>query len=134
MPTLLALAGTKSPARVDGVNLLPVLRGQKQAIREWLHFEHAPCYSQAQAYHALTDGTHKYIWRPLDGREHLFNLDKDPKEEQDLSKGESHRATLEVWRTRLIQRLANRPEGFSKNGRLIPGRPYPKMNAGTLES
>ncbi|MDP6524148.1 MAG: sulfatase-like hydrolase/transferase [Kiritimatiellia bacterium] len=134
MPTLLALAGTKSPARVDGVNLLPALRGQRQAIREWLHFEHAPCYSQAQAYHALTDGVHKYIWRPLDGREHLFNLDKDPKEEQDLSKDESHRATLEVWRTRLIQRLANRPEGFSRNGRLIPGRPYPKVNAGTLAS
>ena len=133
MPTLLALAGTKSPAHVDGINLLPALRGQKQAIREWLHFEHAPCYSQAQAYHALTDGVHKYIWRPLDGREHLFNLDNDPKEERDLSKDASHLATLEVWRTRLIERLANRPEGFSKNGKLVPGRPYPRMNKGTLK-
>ena len=45
-------------------------------IREWLHFEHAPCYSKAQAYHALTDGTHKYIWRPADGREQLFDLEQ----------------------------------------------------------
>ena len=78
---MLALAGTKSPARVDGVNLVPVLRGQKQVIHEWLHFEHAPRYSPAQTFHALTDGRFKYIWRPTDGREHLFDLDKDPQEE-----------------------------------------------------
>lgn len=131
MPTLLALAGTKSPAHVDGVNLVPTLRGQKQVVREWLHFEHAPCYSQPQAYHALTDGTHKYIWRPADGSEHLFDLDEDPQEERDLSKDISLRATLEVWRTRLAQRLANRPEGFSKNGKLVPGRPYRPLNKGT---
>jgi arylsulfatase len=132
MPTLLALAGTKSPARVDGVNLVPTLRGQEQMVREWLHFEHAPCYSQQQAYHALTDGRFKYIWRPADGREHLFDLDKDPQEERDLSKDTSHRATLEEWRTRLTQRLANRPEGFSKNGQLVRGRPYRPLNEGIL--
>ena len=74
MPTLLALAGTRSPSRIDGFNLLPVLRGQKQTIREWLHFEHSPCYSKSQAYHALTDGHFKYIWRPTDGTEQLFDL------------------------------------------------------------
>jgi arylsulfatase len=124
MPTLLTMAETKSPAHVDGISLVPALCGQQQVIREWLHFEHAPCYSEAQAYHALTDGTHKYIWRPLDGREHLFDLNKDPQEERDLSKEIPHRATLEEWRTRLAQRLSNRPEGFSKNGKLIPGCPY----------
>ncbi|NQT38358.1 MAG: sulfatase-like hydrolase/transferase [Planctomycetes bacterium] len=132
MPTLLALAKTKSPAHVDGVNLVPTLRGQSQVIRPWLHFEHAPCYSQAQAYHALTDGSHKYIWRPSDGGEHLFDLNKDPHEERDLSNDSAHRATLEVWRTRLAQRLAARPEGFSKDGALIPGRPYRPLNEGAL--
>jgi len=130
MPTLLALAGTKIPDRVDGVNLVPTLRGQKQLIREWLHFEHAPCYSRAQAYHALTDGHFKYIWRPANGKEQLFDLVKDPKELHDLSNDSSHRDTLRSWRTRLIQRLADRPEGFSKNGRLIPGRPYRALNEG----
>lgn len=137
MPTLLALAGTKSPARVDGVNLVPSLRGQKQRIREWLHFEHAPCYSQAQAYHALTDGRFKYIWQPTDGAEHLFNLDTDPREERDLSKDAASRVELEAWRTRLVQRLADRPEGFSKDGKLVPGRTYRALNEGmmtTIES
>ncbi len=134
MPTLLALAGTKSSTRVDGVNLVPVLRGQKQIIREWLHFEHAPCYSQEQAFHALTDGHFKYIWRPISGKEHLFDLDKDLQEEHDLSNDASHSAILKAWRTRLIQRLANRPEGFSKNGKLISGCSYNALNKGTMST
>jgi arylsulfatase A-like enzyme len=132
MPTLLSLAGTKSPAHVDGINLVPILRGQKRLIREWLHFEHAPCYSQEQAFHALTDGHFKYIWRPANGREHLFGLEKDPREEHDLSKDAQCLSLLETWRNRLIQRLAARPEGFSENGRLIAGRPYRALNEGTL--
>ncbi len=60
--------------------------GQEQVVRECLHFEHAPCYSQQQAFHALTDGQFKYIWRPVDGTEHLFDLTQDPREERDLAK------------------------------------------------
>lgn len=130
MPTLLSLADTKSPAHVDGVNLVPILRGQKLLIREWLHFEHAPCYSQEQAFHALTDGHCKYIWRSLDGTEQLFDLDRDPQEENDLSREATRLPTLQAWRARLVKRLADRPEGFSVNGRLIPGRPYPALNEG----
>lgn len=132
MPTLLGLAGAKGPARMDGVNLAPALRGEKQSIREWLHFEHAPCYGPAQAFQALTDGRYKYIWRPLDGSEQLFDLAEDPKEERDLAKQEgAAQQTLALWRGRLVSRLAARPEGFSKCGRLVPGRPYQALNAGT---
>ena len=56
MPTLLAMAGSDIPAHLDGENLLPTLRGETQQIRDWLHFEHAKCYSKEQAFHALTDG------------------------------------------------------------------------------
>ncbi|MHC4517664.1 MAG: sulfatase-like hydrolase/transferase [Planctomycetota bacterium] len=131
MPTLLALAGVDCPAHVDGVNLAPTLREERQTIRRFLHFEHAPCYSQAQAYHALTDGQYKYIWRPIDGTEQLFDLEADPREEDDLSRAPSHQATLKMWRRRLIERLANRPEGFVQDDRLIPGRPYRPLNDGT---
>jgi arylsulfatase len=134
MPTLLALAGTKSSTRIDGINLVPVLRGRKQRIREWLHFEHAPCYSQEQAFHALTDGRFKYIWRPANGKEQLFDLDKDLKEEHDLSNDASHGTILKKWRTQLVQRLANRPEGFSKGGKLIAGCPYNALNEGTMST
>ena len=130
MPTLLALAGTRSPAHVDGVNLVSALRGQAQVIREWLHFEHATCYAPSQAYHALTDGRFKYIWRPLDGQEQLFDLDEDPREEHDLSHGsDASLAVLKEWRARLVKRLARRPEGFSKDGKLVPGRKYPPLTS-----
>jgi len=132
MPTLLALAGVDIPEYVDGVDLTQTLRGHEQRIREWLHFEHAPCYGEAQAYHALTDGHYKYIWRPANGREHLFDLDKDPREDRDLAKASSHRAALEEWRERLVKRLADRPEGFVADGRLTLGRPYKPLNQGTL--
>ena len=134
MPTLLALVGVEIPGPVDGVSLLPSLRGDSPAIREFLHFEHAPCYSQAQAYHALTDGRFKYIWRPADGAEQLFDLEEDPREERDLSDDASWQAVLHTWRRRLVERLANRPEGFSRDGRLIPGRPYRPLNEGMIPS
>jgi arylsulfatase len=129
LPTFVALAGAECP-KVDGVNLAPELRGQQLEIRPWLHFEHANCYSKAQAFQALTDGRFKYIWRPLDGREHLFDLDEDPQEEHDLSVEPAHRDQLDQWRSLLVQRLATRPEGFSDGERLISGRPYPPLNAG----
>jgi len=132
MPTLLSLAGTRSPARVDGADLTATLRGGKQTIRKWLHFEHAPCYSKAQAYHALTDGRFKYIWRPLDGREHLFDLEKDPTEIRDLSDDAACGELLAKWRATMVERLANRPEGFVEDGKLIAGCRYPALNAGEL--
>jgi len=127
MPTLLALAGANCPRPMDGVNLVPVLRGERQVVREHLHFEHAPCYSKQQAFHALTDGQFKYIWRPVDGTEHLFALLQDPREEHDLAKVASQRALLERWRARMVAQLAGRPEGFSDGTNLITGRPYPPL-------
>jgi arylsulfatase A-like enzyme len=125
LPTLLAAAGGKCPQPMDGINLVPLLRGETKATRPWLHSEHAVCYSKEQAFHALTDGHFKYIWRPLDGSEQLFDLGSDPHEEHDLSK--SHKAELTKWREQMISRLANRPEGFSDGTRLIAGRPYPPL-------
>lgn len=127
MPTLLALAGASCPKPMDGVNLVPALRGEKRVFRECLHFEHAPCYSPLQAFHALTDGQFKYIWRPLDGTEQLFDLAQDPREERDLVKVASRRALVEQWRARLVNQLAGRPEGFSDGTNLIPSRPYPAL-------
>jgi arylsulfatase len=127
LPTLLDLAGATCPNPMDGISLVPVLRGEKQVVRECLHFEHAPCYSKQQAFHALTDGRFKYIWRPLDGSEHLFDLTAEPREEHDLAKVASRRELLEQWRARMVKQLANRPEGFSDGIKLIPGRPYPAL-------
>ncbi len=125
MPTLLDLAGAKIPQLMDGISLVPTLRGDKRTLREWLHMEHAPCYNKPQSFQALTDGHFKYIWRPLDGSEQLFNLENDPHEEHDLAKSEP--GETERWRARLIKLLVNRPEGFTDGVKLIAGRPYPAL-------
>ena len=127
MPTLLDLAGAPCPRPLDGVSLVPVLRGEKQVVRDCLLFEHAPCYSKQQAFLALTDGRFKYIWRPLDGTEHLFELSADPQEEHDLAKVAAQRTLVEQWRARLVKQLANRPEGFSDGTNLVTGQPYPPI-------
>ena len=132
MPTLLALAGLQPPSRFDGVDLTPTLRGKEQTLRPWLHFEHAPCYSKPQAYHAMTDGRYKYIWRPTDGSEQLFDLDNDPTERKNLAAQKASAELLATWRGRMIKRLTPRPEGFVQNGKLIAGRPYKPLNAGML--
>jgi arylsulfatase A-like enzyme len=130
LPTLCRMARVETPA-VDGVDLLPVLRGKCIPVRPWLHFEHAPCYSKAQAFHAGTDGRFKYVWRPFDGRELLFDLSSDPQEEHNLAKKPAFQELLGKWRHRMIARLVDRPEGFSDGTRLIPGRRYPPVNEGT---
>lgn len=129
LPTLAEIAQAACPD-VDGVSLVPTLRGAEGEIRPWLHFEHATCYSKEQAFHALTDGRYKYIWRPNSGKELLFDLDSDPREEHDLAADASHGDLLARWRKLLIKRLAPRPEGFSDGERLIAGRPYPPLQTG----
>ncbi len=124
MPTLLAMSGQTIPDGVDGENLLPVLRGEADVSRPWLHGEHAPCYSERQAYHFLTDGRRKYIWRPLDGTEQFFDLETDPRELRDLAADREYAGALAAWRQRLVGHLQDRPEGFSDGDRLIPRRPY----------
>ncbi len=140
MPTFLELAGVPLPTPMDGVSLVPSLRGHVKPVHPTLHLEHANTYGPAQAFHALTDGRYKYIWRPADGAEQLFDLQTDPREEHDLASTTSATApatapagtpastlTVAVWRTRLIRELAARPEGFSDGTHLIAARPYPSV-------
>ncbi|MDF1515379.1 MAG: sulfatase-like hydrolase/transferase, partial [Anaerolineae bacterium] len=124
MPTLLELAEVPVPGDIDGQSLVPILQGEDIVVRDYLHGEHSPCYSDMQAYHFLTDGHSKYIWRPFDGSEQLFDLDNDPQELQDLMNVVEKDQLLNSWRKRMIDTLTGRPEGFTDGTRLIPGRPY----------
>jgi len=127
MPTILDLSGTNIPEGVDGRNLAPLLRGEPCEWRPFLHGEHAPCYSQEQANHYLVDETTKYIWRPHNGEEQLFDLTNDPHECHNLAEDMAHSDRVEQWRNRLIDQLSNRPEGFTDGKSLIPGRDYPGL-------
>ena len=118
MPTCLELAGAPIPGSVEGRSLLPLLRGEKTAWREYMHIEHAPMH------HSLTDGKEKYIWFAADGREQFFRLTADPKECHDLAGKLEETNRISYWRGELIKKLKNRSEGFTDGTKLISGRPY----------
>ena len=129
MPTLLNAGQITGPKNLDGQNLLPLLRGEKVEAREWLHTEHAPCYSKAQAFQALMGKRYTYFWRPEDGSEQLFDLQADPKQEHDLASHKSNAALVTDWRNRMIQTLRGRPEKFTDGNQLVAGRPYLPLQA-----
>ncbi len=115
MPTLLQAAGLPVPDGLDGRSVLPLGEGVS-SWRSYLHGEHLAC---GQSLHWLTDGHWKYIWWSGTGREQLFNLDVDPNELHD----QSDDGAVEIWRTRLVQQLTGREEGFVQDGSLVVGCP-----------
>ena len=125
MPTILELAGCDIPPSVEGISLASFLRGETDTLdRAFIHGEHAAIYREEQANHYMTDGIHKYVWLSHSGEEQLFNLSDDPGEQRNLAVDPDLADTLSLWRSRLIDRLTDRPEGFTDGTQLIAGRPH----------
>ncbi len=116
MPTLLDAAKLKPPATIDGESALSLLRRGNGSWRAWLHGEH-PAFGQSVQW--LTDGAWKYIWWSGTGREQLFHLQNDPNELNDL-RGHTD---IPLWRSRMVNELIGREEGFVSNGQLVTGKP-----------
>ena len=128
LPTLLDFASLEPPEGIDGISLAPVLRGERESVRTWLHCEHSPCYSDEQAFQMITDGKWKCIWRPMTGKQHLFDLENDPGELHDLAGKPDCSGVLTEAKQRLTERLAARPEGFVADGELRKlSEPYPPV-------
>ncbi len=125
LPTFCDLAGVTVPEHIDGRSILPLVRGETDGWRPYLHGEH---FLQADSNQWLTDGREKYVWFSQTGRELLFDLENDPDELHDLSGEESQR--VEMWRARLAEELEGREEGFAQNGALVVGRPQSPTLAG----
>ncbi len=105
-PTLLDLAGATLPAndRIDGVSLLPLLRGQELSSRPL--FWHYPHYGNQGGAPggAVRDGDWKLIEWYEDGAFELFNLREDPSETRNRAaeipeKVQELSAKLKAWRT-----------------------------------
>lgn len=88
-PTLLELAGATPPAgqTLDGVSLVPLLRGATTLPRERL-FWHFPCYvGRATPSSAIREGQWKLVeFFEGGGRVELYDLANDPSESRDLSR------------------------------------------------
>lgn len=119
MPTLLDLAGVACPETVDGQSLVPLIRNEPGT--EWRTHIHGECAfvgSQESGTQFVTDGREKYIWYPGTGVERFFDLRSDPTELHDLSADPAHADRVSHWRGILIREIAERPEGFVRDGKL----------------
>lgn len=119
LPTFLDATGVAfEPDWFDGRSMLELVRGRSDGWREWIDLEHATCYAPGNYWSALTDGRMKYIYYAVDGRQQLFDLEKDPGETRDLSAVAEYASELQKWRSRLVAHLAERGEPFVVDGDL----------------
>ncbi|MDG2147680.1 MAG: sulfatase [Flavobacteriaceae bacterium] len=85
-PTILDFAGIKNNKDIDGVSLMPRLKGQSKIDREDI-FWHFPHYhgSLWKPGSAIRSGDWKLVLHYESNNAELFNLMEDPKESNDLS-------------------------------------------------
>ena len=90
-PTVFDALGLDGPTRVDGVSLLPLLRGQKLDLSVYAESDYRLFVHQRM----IRRGKFKLILDLLDGKRELYNLEKDPGETEDIS-SQDPRVTYEM--------------------------------------
>lgn len=83
-PTFLEIAGVEKPADIQGISLMPLLRGEHPA--DWrpvlyYHFYEYPAEHMVKRHYGVRDNRYKLIhfYNDID-RWELFDLEKDPTE------------------------------------------------------
>lgn len=82
-PTCLELAGVEIPERMDGISLVPLLKGETDQTRPAVFIEY---YSdtvfpriRSMGYRAIRTDKHKLIrYKDLEGMDELYDLERDP--------------------------------------------------------
>ncbi len=115
-PTLCALAGVKPPSLLDGENLQPVWRGEKQSVRDSIFL----------AYKNLMRSVRGERWKliryPQINYAQLFDLQADPDELHNLAADAKHAAEIE----RLTALMKQWQQRLGDNQPLQVENPEPK--------
>jgi iduronate 2-sulfatase len=98
VPTLCELSGATIPSGVEGTSLVPVLREVTAQVNE-------AAFSYVQGGHYAMRGPRWAYMRYSDGSEELYDMEHDSDQFHNLAALAEHRATLEVMRQQLDQRL-----------------------------
>jgi arylsulfatase A-like enzyme len=85
-PTLLSLAGVDAPDEMDGVDLSPLLRGQRP--REWRKF----AYGGYSNWHYARAHDWAYVANNFGRGRRLYDLERDELEENDIAERHRKRA------------------------------------------
>ncbi len=105
LPTVFELLGAKLPGEIDGVSLMPLLRGQAGSPGRALfwHYPHYWSGGKVRPYGAVRAGDWKLVEWYEDGKVELYNLKTDASETRDLAEAEPERVKelkkrLQDWR------------------------------------
>ena len=119
-PTLLDLVGVeKDPKQViDGVSLVPLLKGKTLNTRPL--FWHYPHYGNqgGEPVSIIRKDAYKLIHYWEDGHDELYDLSKDPGEQNDISKTS----------TEIAQNLRNELDAYLKSANALLPEPYAKYD------
>ena len=125
-PTMLDMAGLplKKDQHLDGVSLVPLLKGETKLERDALYW-HYPHYANQGGFPggAIRMGDWKLVERYEDGRVHLYDLGRDIGEREDLSskypeRVEQMRNKLHAWYKQVDAKFLQR-----KDDGPLPWRP-----------
>ena len=120
MPTFLDAAGVDIPVTVDGESLVPLMKDESSAWRDFVHGECCNVPSSNSGMQYVTDGKRKFAWFPGKDEELFFDLEEDPQEVHNLSNDPDRAIEVATWRGHLIAQLGDRPEGFTDGGASEP--------------
>ncbi len=80
-PTFLEMAGMKAPKEVQGRSFVPILKGEKEKIREAVYYAYYELGEHRVPQHfGVRTKTHKLIHFPWTKEWNMFDLEKDPGE------------------------------------------------------
>jgi N-acetylglucosamine-6-sulfatase len=116
-PTMVEVAGVKSPSTMDGRSLLALARNPRPPWRDALLYEYywERNFPQTPTQHALRTDRYKYIrYHGLWDSDELYDLAQDPDEAQNLAGRSEHATTVRDLNRRLFEMLA------ATNGLYIP--------------
>ena len=99
-PTLLSLAGVDAPEGMDGVDLSPLLRGQKP--REWRKF----AYGGYANWHYARAHDWAYVANNFGRGRRLYDLERDEREEKDIA--HRHRKRVDTIEAAIRRRAGKR--------------------------
>ena len=106
LPTLLECAGVPVPPAVQGRSLFPVLHDEGGEVRD-------SAITEARGWKALRTARFRYVCEST-GAEHLWDVESDPGEYQDLAADPAYAEPLSELRHRLLSRVIENEQPLAR--------------------
>jgi len=105
-PTFLELAGAAIPAEMHGKSLVPILRGNQPAdwrTSVYYRYYHDPGHHNTRAHYGVRTATHKLIHYWKKDAWELFDLVKDPTEQNNVAANPAYAGILAKLKTEIVR-------------------------------